>query len=97
MAEREELIARAIEIEPDDPRVLLAKAERSGDLDRQAQEADEILALAPEFVEAHLLLARNSIERGDVPTIKQHLSAVLDQLATRRELIRPSSRFSWPH
>ncbi len=86
-AERVELVARAIEIEPDDPRVLLAKAEQTDDLDRQVREAEEILALDPEFVEAHLLLARNSIEREDVPMIKRHLSAVLDQLATRRELI----------
>ena len=86
-AAREELIARAIEIEPGDPRVLLAKAERIADLNRQAREVNQILALDPEFVEAHLLLARNSIKREDVSRIKQHLSAVLDQLATRRELI----------
>jgi tetratricopeptide (TPR) repeat protein len=87
VAERDELIARAIEVEPEDPRVLLAKAELTDDLDRQAREVEEILALDPEFVEAHLLLVRNSIEREDVPTIKRHLAAVLDQLATRRELI----------
>ena len=75
----------ATQLRPQDPwsHAALGYASRTAE-----QHGDtKIPLLDPAFVEVHLLLARNSIEREDVTTIKRHLSAVLDELAKRRELI----------
>ena len=86
--EATELIERAIEANPEDPRVLLARARLyPHDHDAQLKDAQTALALDPKFIEAHLYLASVEANRGYLYDAIGHLEAVLAELPSRRELI----------
>lgn len=86
--EATELIGRAIEANPEDPRVLLARARLSPhDHDVQLKDAQAALALEPKFIEAHLYLASVEANRGYLYDAIGHLETVLAELPSRRELI----------
>lgn len=83
-----ELVERATEVEPENPRCLLARAQL-GDHDVRARLADgtEALKRDPDLTEARLFLAPLEARRGDQAAALEHLAAALRELETRRELI----------
>ena len=86
--EADELIARAVRSDSDDPRVLLARARLyAADPDRQVKDAEAALALHPMFIEAHLFLAEREASRGDLGRSIERLELALADLPSRRELI----------
>ena len=82
------LIERAINSDPEDPRVLLARARlHSSDPDAQMKDAEAALHLDPEFIEARLFLASLEAKRANLQGAIAHLEAVLSDLPSQRELI----------
>ncbi len=86
--EAEQLIERAIAADPDDPRVLLARARlRVGDIQSQILDGVRALELQPDFVEGHLFLAPLLVVNGKHDEAFNHLEAALSHLPAERELI----------
>lgn len=86
--EADELITQAIEADPDDPRVLLARAHlHTAHPDAQAKDAEAALELDPKFIEAHLFLTQAEASRGNLGDAIRHMEAALADLPSRRELI----------
>ena len=86
--EAQELIEQAVDADPHNPSVLLARARlNSSDLDAQAKDAKAALNLSPKFIEAHLFLASLEANRSNLHEAIGHLEAVLTDLPSRRELI----------
>ena len=83
-----ELIERAITANPEDPRVLLARARLNpSDPDAQLKDAETALNLDTEFIEARLFLASLEANRDNLQGAISHLEAVLTDLPSQRELI----------
>ena len=83
-----ELIERGITANPENPRVLLARARlNSSDPDAQLKDAEAALNLDTEFIEARLFLATLEANRDNLQGAINHLEAVLTELPSQRELI----------
>ncbi|MDE0511651.1 MAG: tetratricopeptide repeat protein [Gammaproteobacteria bacterium] len=83
-----ELIERAITANPEDPRVLLARARLNpSDPDAQVEDAEAALNLDTDFLEARLFLASLEANRDNLQGAISHLEAVLTGLPSQRELI----------
>ena len=86
--EAAELIDRAVEADPEDPRVLLARARlNTFDPPSQTKDAEAALELDPQFIEAHLLLSSPEVNRSNLEGAIGHIEAVLAVLPSREELI----------
>ena len=83
-----ELIERAITANPEDPRVLLARARLNPSApDAQLKDAEAALNLDTEFIEARLFLSSLEVNRDNLQGAISHLEAVLTDLPSQRELI----------
>ncbi len=83
-----DLIDRAISANPEDPRVLLARARlNSSDPDAQLKDTEAALNLNTEFIEAQVFLASLEAKRDNLQGAINHLEAVLADLPSQRELI----------
>ena len=86
--EASELIERAILADPEDPRVLLARARlQPSDPDTQVKDAEMALDLDPKFIEARIFLASLEVKRANLHAAIGHLDAALTDLPLQRELI----------
>ncbi|WP_051768062.1 tetratricopeptide repeat protein [Sphingobium sp. DC-2] len=87
-SDAQELIGRAMEADPDNPKCLLARAQLiDRELQSKIEDGSEALKRDPDLTEARLFLAPLEVKRGDVQAAMAHLSAALPELESRRELI----------
>jgi Tfp pilus assembly protein PilF len=84
----EELIGRAHESEPGDPRVLLARSRlNSRDLNDRLADASKALSQDSELTEAHIELAILLTNRGEREAALEHLAEALRAIPSRMEII----------
>jgi tetratricopeptide (TPR) repeat protein len=85
--EGEALIQRALAANPEDHRVLLARAYlHQNDLESQIEDATEAVRLERAFAEAHLFLCQVLLKQGRMEEALAHLDDALKELPRRREL-----------
>jgi tetratricopeptide (TPR) repeat protein len=83
-----QLIERALEAEPENPRCHLARAQLElKNAKQQIEAAEKALEISPGFTEAHIFLMPLLAEQGATDAAIEHLRAALDALPRRRELI----------
>lgn len=84
----EDLISRAINADPSDPRCLLARATLSNrKLSSRIDDVSEALDRDPELTEARLILSPLEARRGDMQAALEHFAMALPDLDSHRELI----------